>query len=261
MRVASVGHLVFAIGILALGIIGLRNGNFAPVWDPVPQGIPARMVLVYLCAIICLACGTGLLWRRTAALSTRVLLTTLFLWLVLFRLPSIVLTPNLGTFFSACDVAVTMAAAWVLYTWFATEWDRQKLGFISGAKGLRIARVLYGLAMIFYGSAHFMDLSDTVSLVPRWLPWHAFWAYFFGFAFIAAGVGILIEVFARLAAALSAVEVGMFTLLVWVPIVTATGPKSEFQWSETILSCVLTTAAWLVADSYRTVPWFAIGKR
>jgi uncharacterized membrane protein len=261
MRIASVGHAVFAAAVIALGIVGLAHGNFAPVWDPVPKGAPGREALVYLCTIVSLACGVGLLWKRTAALSARVLLAFLLLWFILFRLPFIILTPNLGTFFGACDVAVMMAAAWVLYTWFATEWDRRKFGFISGAKGLRIARVFYGLSMIFYGTAHFMDLPDTVSLVPRWLPWHVFWAYFFGCAFIAAGAGILINVFARLAAALSAVEIGLFTLLVWVPIVSAAGPKSDFEWSETVLSFALTAAAWVVADSYRTIPGLAARER
>lgn len=260
MGVASVGHAGFALTMIGLGVVGLIQGAFTPMWAGVPKGVPAREVLPYLCAIICLASGVALLWQRAAIFGARSLLASFVAWLLLFRVPLLFKAPTATVaWWSFGDTAVMVAASWVLYVWFAEAPDRQRLGFATGESGVRIARALYGLALIPFGIAHFTYLDRTVSMVPAWLPGHLGFAYFTGGALIVAGVAIIIGVYARLAATLSAILMGLFTLLVWIPIIVAS-PGAE-DWAEFLNSWTLTAAAWMVADSCRGMPWLAVGKR
>ena len=257
MRIASGGHVAFAATMVGIGILGLVKGDFTVVWAPVCKGLPARHAMVYACAAMSAGSGLGLLWQRTSSTTARLLLLWLLLWMLLFRVPSLFRTLSVDVYWSACKTAVLIAAAWVLYATFASDRYKRYLGFASGDYGLRIARALYGLAIIPFGIAHFQYLKHTAAMVPGWLPGHMFWASVTGGAFIAAGIAVLTGVYARLAAALSALQMGLFFLLVWVPAM-ARGHMTSFDWAEAIITWVLTAAAWVVADSYRRLAWPAL---
>ena len=40
----------------------------------------------------------------------------------------------------------------------------------------------------------------------------------------------------------------------------AAGPHDEGNWSEGLISAAIAGGAWLVADTYRGVPWLASGR-
>src|SRR5690349_6871159 len=86
-RIAGFGHALFAVTMIALGIMGLMKGGFTAIGSGVPKSLPGRTALAYLCGAILLGAGIGLLWKRAAALSSRVLLAYFALWMLFFRVP------------------------------------------------------------------------------------------------------------------------------------------------------------------------------
>jgi uncharacterized membrane protein len=251
IRIVSAAHVAFAVAMIGLGLMGLVTGEFTQIWQPVPKWVPARIALAYLCAVISLGSGIGLLWRRSAPVASRVLFVSLLVWLLVLRLPNLFYEkPLVLVAWTFGATAVMVAGAWVLSSWFAPGREGSRLRFLTDARGLRIARTLYGVSLIPFGLAHFMYLNATTVLIPGWLGWPAAWAYFTGAAFIAAGLAVSVGVLAPLAAALSALQMALFSLIVWVPRAVA-GNLNDFQRGEVITTFVLTAGAWVVSDSYR----------
>src|SRR5262245_38308955 len=102
MRIASPGHAAFAVMMIALGVVGFITHDFAGVWGGVPDGLPMREWLAYLCAFIALACGAGLLFRGTVALAARVLLGWLLLWLLVAKGQFIIRAPLQEVSYQTC---------------------------------------------------------------------------------------------------------------------------------------------------------------
>ena len=254
-HILSPGHAVYAATLIFIGVLGLIKGDLTIVYDGVPKDFPGHVLLGYLCALVSLACGIGLFWQRTATVAARVFLGYFLLWMLVFKLRFIVIIPLQEIAYQTNGVtAVYVAGAWVLYAWLAGDWDKKHLAFAIGERGLRIARVLYGLAMIGFGFSHFVYLKNTYTLVPDWLPWHLGWAYFTGTTYLAAAVGILTGACPRLATLLAALQIAGFTLLVWPPLALS-GAITAFQWNEFLASWTLTAAGWVLVDSYRGMPW------
>ena len=241
MRITDPGRAAVGLVFVALGVQGLASGQFTAVWAPVPKAVPAREALIYACAIVSVATGAGLLWKRSAVTAARVLFGCLSIWWLAFRVREIVRAPSSFPAWDGCaETTVMLAAAWVLAR-------------VGGGAGRRLARILFGLGLAAFGLAHFVYPAQTASLVPGWLPAHLAWVYLTGGAFLAAALAVLVDVRAPLAATLAAIQIGLFTLLVWVPIL-ARGSKDPSDWSEFAISAALTAASWVVAESCASVP-------
>jgi uncharacterized membrane protein YphA (DoxX/SURF4 family) len=249
-RNQQIVRMVFATGMMGAGGLVLVYGYAALLARPVPRSWAIWLTPVgYASGIIMLATGVGLLSARWARRSTDILLPFLLLWL-LTRVPAVLVEPLREiSWFVIGEVAVLVAGALVLFTWFAGSSATSKWGRAANGHGLTVARILVGLSLPTFGLSHFFEFAArTVSLVPPWLPYPTFWADAAGVAQVAAGLGVLFSIQPRLAAATEAAMLSLFTVLVWVPAVIAR-PGLPSNWVELLITWALAGACWVVAES------------
>ncbi len=249
----------FAAALAGLGIAGLIYGNSSGIWEPLPKSLPGRSLVMYSCSLVALAGGLALAVRPLTVLACRIVLPFLLLWLVLLKLPPLLLAPQVVVGWeSFAETAALSAGGWCLFAAHAGAWERRHLAFAVGESGVRAARALLIAALPMIGVSHFAYHDLTASLVPKWLGFPLGWTYLTGAASLAAAAGMLLGVVPRLAASLEAAMLWTFTLLVWVPRVVSR-PHDEGNWSELLISAAIAGGAWLVAGTWRGVPWLASG--
>jgi uncharacterized membrane protein YphA (DoxX/SURF4 family) len=77
--------------------------------------------------------------------------------------------------------------------------------------------LFYAAPLAAFGTEHFTRAAGIASIVPSWIPWHMFWAYFVGTCFIAAAFSLVTKIQARLSASLLALTFFLFVVLMDVP--------------------------------------------
>ena len=251
----------FAAAMIALGITGIVNADFALVWQQVPiHPSPERTALAYVCAIIELAAGAGLLWERTLLPACRVLVPYLALWLVLLKIPDVVRSPlDAAAWGGVGEIGTMLAGCWCLFAARAGSRDARHLGFAVGSPGIRAARWLLVLTLLMNGAEVIVAAAHAGDHVMQpWLqvlPDPAAWAILTGVGSIAASLAMLFGLWPRLAATAEAAMVGVIAVAYWGPdLYTGRTATTAF-----IISALVAAGVWLVAETYRRAPWFATG--
>ena len=241
---------------IGLGILALIYGDFAMVWQPVPAWLPARTEVAYASGVLMLLLGIGLLFKATASWAARVQLPYLVLW-ALLKVPAIFVAPQIeGVWLGLGELTVLLAGGWTLFCRLVEVPPTSKLQFLAGEKGVRAARILFGISLIPIGLSHLVYSKATADFVPAWLPFRLGWAYLTGVGQIACGVGVLFSILPWLAAICEAGMISTFTLLVWLPAIVA-GPKQRLPWTAFFISWVIGAAAWAVAHNVPRKTHFA----
>ncbi len=225
---------LFAVGLIALGIVAFVYADFAMTWQPVPP-IPFRTPLAYAAGALELALGIGLLIPAATPIATRILFPYLVLWASL-KLPSILAAPQVeGVWLGLGELTLYLAGGWTLFAHLADLPESSLFAFATGERSARLARRLFAVSLIPIGLSHFVYAQATTDLVPAWMPFRHAWATITGAGQIASGLGLLFNVLPRPAAWAEAIQITIYNLLIWIPAAILTHDR---------LSCTACAISW-----------------
>ncbi len=227
-RLVRPGQIIFAIGIIALGVLQFFAKDFIVGRPPVVQwdsSIPGKGAWAFVSGILLIIGGLFILLKRNASQAAYFIGIFIFIFSFLGRH-----LPHLFTVASAEDVI------WQINTY-------KTLALCGGAfiiavsfhepsnkVQLTLNCILLALFFIISGFAHF-KFDDFIinGFIPAYIPFHAFWTYFCGIALIAGGVGLLIKQTRKWAAALTGLMILLWFFLLHIPRASYT-PHDYSEW-------------------------------
>jgi len=235
----SVPVIALAVGLGALGVLSLGSGDFAFQWQPVPPELPGRATLASAVGALEVAAAVLLLLAgRLRTIGAWLAAVLLLGWVALHAPPVVKQPASIVDWLGLAETAAMASAALMLAA--AT----------SGAAGAgairRAAPVVFGLSALVFGLSHFKYAEFTAQMIPAWLPERVALAYVTGAAHTLAGLAIAAGLLRPLAAALEALMMASFVVLVHVPRVMA-HPSSRMEWTMLFVAVTLGASAGLVA--------------
>ncbi len=110
-------------------------------------------------------------------------------------------------------VGGVVLAIWLVATVLRHDWSKAR----GLDKLILLGPIFYAASLAAFGTEHFTRAEAIASIIPAWIPWHQFWAYFIGGCFIAAAVSLATQIQTRLAASLLALTFFSFAVLMDAP--------------------------------------------
>jgi uncharacterized membrane protein len=107
---------------------------------------------------------------------------------------------------------------------------RDKDGAQGLAKIIRLAPLFIAVPMAVFSGDHFVFIHSIATMVPAWIPWKLFWAYFVGFCLLGGGLSIALNKYAGLSAAMFGIMMWLFVILMDIPGVIQ-DPHDRFGWA------------------------------
>ena len=123
---------------------------------------------------------------------------------------------------------------------------------VAQARGLDkivvLGNLCFALPLAVFGAEHLAAAKFIMLIVPSFVPWHLFWAYFVGFALLAASLSIATKIQVRWSGLLFGIMMFLFVAMMDIPGVLG-DPKNRFSWALLLRELAFGGGGWLLAGS------------
>jgi uncharacterized membrane protein len=163
-------------------------------------------------------------------------------------------TTILATFFEISRTAVSMCIAGILLflvALWAAKTDIARAGGLD--KLVALSNLCFAIPLAVFGAEHLSGARFIKLGVPSYMPWPLFWAYFVGFALLAASLSIATKIQVRWSGLLFGIMMLLFVAMVHIPRVVAT-PGDRIPWTIVIREMSFAGGAWALAGNAMNGP-------
>jgi uncharacterized membrane protein YphA (DoxX/SURF4 family) len=115
-------------------------------------------------------------------------------------------------------------------------------------KVVALTNLCFAIPLAVFGAEHLSGARFIAEAVPSYMPWRLFWAYFVGFALIAASLSIATKVQLRWSALLFGIMMLVFVALLHVPGALAK-PGERIPWTIVFREMSFGGAGWVLAGT------------
>ena len=123
---------------------------------------------------------------------------------------------------------------------------------IARARGLdkivALSNLCFAAPLAVFGALHLAAAESLMPMVPSYMPWRLFWAYFFGFALLAASLSIATKIQVRWSGLLFGIAMFLFVAMLDIPGSLAT-PRDRFGWTLTLREMLFGGGGWILAGN------------
>jgi len=155
----------------------------------------------------------------------------------------------LATFLEISRTVVSMCSAGLLLFLVALWAGKNDVARARGLdKIVALSNLCFAMPLAVFGALHLSAARGLMAMVPSYMPWRLFWAYFFGFALLAASLSIATKIQVRWSGLLFGVAMFLFVAMMDIPGSLAT-PRDRFGWTLALREMLFGGGGWILAGN------------